>query len=205
MYASASLLVRLRSDGIPEPTGLEGKFVCPMHPEIVRDGPGKCPVCEMPLERVPDWRPALKSQPAGHGDHTGHGVVTKEPSKQVAPEGTVLAVRATAVLDTGKRKVSYRVTKDGAYELVELEVGVRAESKDKSGRSVSYYPIRKGLIAGDRVVVRGGFLLDSQRQIEGMPSLLFPQGQAGVNLHSGHGVSPPAPVNVPGKEPVHKH
>jgi Cu(I)/Ag(I) efflux system membrane fusion protein len=137
MYASASLLVRLRSDGSPEPTGLEGKFVCPMHPEVVRDGPGKCPVCEMPLERVPDGWPALKNQAAGHGDHTSHGQVPKEPSKHVVSEAMVLAVRATAVLDTGKRKVAYRVTKDGAYELVELDVGVRAESKDKLGRSSS--------------------------------------------------------------------
>ena len=32
-----ALDVKLLADGSPEPTGLEGKFFCPMHPEIVRD------------------------------------------------------------------------------------------------------------------------------------------------------------------------
>jgi Cu+-exporting ATPase len=29
-----------------------GKWTCPMHPEIVRDGPGSCPICGMALEPV---------------------------------------------------------------------------------------------------------------------------------------------------------
>jgi Cu+-exporting ATPase len=29
-----------------------GQWTCPMHPEVVRDGPGDCPLCGMPLERV---------------------------------------------------------------------------------------------------------------------------------------------------------
>jgi Cu+-exporting ATPase len=28
----------------------EGQWTCPMHPEIVRDGPGSCPICGMALE-----------------------------------------------------------------------------------------------------------------------------------------------------------
>src|SRR6266542_1848688 len=27
-----------------------GRWTCPMHPEIVRDGPGACPICGMALE-----------------------------------------------------------------------------------------------------------------------------------------------------------
>src|SRR5678816_4472864 len=26
------------------------KYTCPMHPEIIRDGPGNCPICGMALE-----------------------------------------------------------------------------------------------------------------------------------------------------------
>jgi YHS domain-containing protein len=29
-----------------------GKYTCPMHPEIVKDGPGSCPICGMALEPV---------------------------------------------------------------------------------------------------------------------------------------------------------
>lgn len=32
MYASATIRVRLRADGVAAPTGLEGKFSCPMPP-----------------------------------------------------------------------------------------------------------------------------------------------------------------------------
>jgi len=35
-----------------------GQFTCPMHPEVVSDGPGDCPKCGMPLEQVPGLEPA---------------------------------------------------------------------------------------------------------------------------------------------------
>ena len=33
-----------------KPTPANRKYTCPMHPEIVRDGPGSCPICGMALE-----------------------------------------------------------------------------------------------------------------------------------------------------------
>ncbi|HWI17736.1 MAG TPA: heavy metal translocating P-type ATPase [Vicinamibacterales bacterium] len=38
------------------------KWTCPMHPQIVRDGPGSCPICGMALERM--------TVSAGEDDHT---------------------------------------------------------------------------------------------------------------------------------------
>jgi Cu(I)/Ag(I) efflux system membrane fusion protein len=153
----------------------------------------------MDLERVPDLRPirpAVKDA-HDHGDHAGHDHAPAAADKP--PEGQVLAVRATAILSTGRRAIVYRKRPDAAYEIVELVVGPLAEGKDDAGRPVSYYPVLKGLKLGDRVAVRGGFLLDSQRQIEGMPSLLFPEGQGPANLHAGHGApAAPAPTG-------HKH
>lgn len=34
----------------PEPAAGAAKWTCPMHPEVVRDGPGTCPKCGMALE-----------------------------------------------------------------------------------------------------------------------------------------------------------
>jgi Cu(I)/Ag(I) efflux system membrane fusion protein len=175
MYASVAIRVGLRSDGTPEPTGLEGKYVSPMHPEIVRDRPGSCPICGMALERIPD-APPVKGKPAGHEGHDAH---PHGPEK-------VLAIPASAVLDTGRRKVAYQRTECGHYQLVELTLGPRAESVDAAGRTAGYYPVLAGLEPGDKVVVQGAFLLDSERQIEGRPSLLYPEGQSGADLHSGH-------------------
>jgi Cu+-exporting ATPase len=35
----------------PAPQG--AKWTCPMHPEIIQDGPGSCPICGMALEPIP--------------------------------------------------------------------------------------------------------------------------------------------------------
>jgi Cu(I)/Ag(I) efflux system membrane fusion protein len=187
MYASAAIQVRLRADGSPEPTGLEGKYVCPMHPEVLRDEAGRCSICEMNLEQVPGLLPLR--------------VAAAEPGGQ--PAG-VLAIRQSAVLDTGRRQIAYRKRQDGAFELVELSLGPLAEARDESGRTETYYPVLAGLAAGDEVATQGGFLLDSQRQIEGQPSLLYPEGRSAAGLHAGHG-GPAAPA--PGTAPAggHRH
>jgi hypothetical protein len=128
----------------------------------------------------------------------------KEKKAEPPPKGKVLAIRSSAVLDTGRRQVAYRLRDDGAYEMVELQLGPRALSKDDTGQTGHYYPVLSGVKPGEFVVVRGGFLLDSQRQIEGMPSLLFPGGQAGAALqpgHAGHGQKSAPPV----KKIPHKH
>lgn len=38
------------ADHTPQPAALGSKYTCPMHPEIVRDGPGTCPLCGMALD-----------------------------------------------------------------------------------------------------------------------------------------------------------
>jgi Cu(I)/Ag(I) efflux system membrane fusion protein len=193
MYASAALHVQLQPDGAPQPTGLEGKYICPMHPEFVRDEPGRCEICEMPLELVPDLFPAKPIVP-----EQGAEVV-------IDIAGQVLAVPKSAVLDTGRRQVAYRKRKDGAYELVDLKLGPLAESEDEEGRVVNYYPVLAGLNLDDEVVVQGGFLLDSERQIEGMPSVLYAEGRSAAALHAGHGGSTPAAPSPPGQDSGHQH
>jgi Cu(I)/Ag(I) efflux system membrane fusion protein len=153
-----------------------------MHPDIVQGTPGECSLCNMALEQVPDLFPA--HPPGEHDAHPSHASAI---ARQDTAAGKVLAVRKSAVLDTGRRQVAYRKRKDGAFELVELKLGPLAENRDESGRLVSYYPVLDGLGAGDDVVVQGGFLLDSQRQIEGMPSLLYEGGRSAASLHVGPG------------------
>ncbi|MEJ7625229.1 MAG: copper-translocating P-type ATPase [Ferruginibacter sp.] len=41
------------------------KYTCPMHPHILKDGPGKCPLCGMALE------PVASSGEGKHGKHSG--------------------------------------------------------------------------------------------------------------------------------------
>ncbi|MSO92120.1 MAG: heavy metal translocating P-type ATPase [Rhodospirillales bacterium] len=59
-FCSAGCLQKFRADprtylGGERPKAVAtagSKYTCPMHPEIVRDGPGDCPVCGMALEPV---------------------------------------------------------------------------------------------------------------------------------------------------------
>ncbi|MFZ5475274.1 MAG: heavy metal translocating P-type ATPase [Myxococcota bacterium] len=44
----------------PAPAGRDTKWTCPMHPQIVRDGPGSCPICGMALEPM---TPTLEEGP----------------------------------------------------------------------------------------------------------------------------------------------
>jgi Cu(I)/Ag(I) efflux system membrane fusion protein len=163
-----------------------------MHPDVIQDEAGHCPICEMTLERLPELAP----------------VVTNVPKTDKGGDALV-AVRKGAVLDTGRRQVVYRKGQDGAFELVEVKLGPLAESKADDDTTALYYPVIEGLSPGDEVVIQGGFLLDSQRQLEGMPSLLYEEGRSAASLHAGHGGEPPVPAKTPTKPPAmpggHKH
>ncbi len=178
MYATATIHIGLEADGTPAPTGMEGMFVCPMHLEIIQRDPGDCKICEMPLERVAERRASQSVRPA------------VEASPENGSDAGPLAVPVSAVLDTGRRQIAYRLCKNGTYELVELKLGPRAHAPDASGKRREFFVVLDGVEAGDRVVSQSGFLLDSQRQIEGMPSLLYPRGQAGTSPHARHGAPP---------------
>ena len=96
-----------------------------------------------------------------------------------------LSVPVTAVLDSGMRKLVYVEKSRGNFVPVEIVTGPRADDS---------YPVLKGLSEGDRVAVRGNFLLDSQSQIRGLPSLFYEEGQAPAARHEHSGTSSgPAP------------
>ena len=95
-----------------------------------------------------------------------------------------LAVPVTAVLDSGIRKLVYVERAKGQYAAVEIETGPRADNS---------YPVIRGLQDGDVVVTRGSFLLDSQFQVRGLPSLFYREGQSAALGHQ-HGRAPAAPA-----------
>ncbi len=91
--------------------------------------------------------------------------------------GRFALVPKTAVLSTGVRSVAWRVAgrqNDGRllFELAPLALGPRIE--DENGNDL--YVVRAGLKPGDEVATQGVFLVDSQAQLAGTPSLLFPKG-----------------------------
>ncbi len=171
MFTSAVIQSALAGDGRAAPTGVEGRFTCPMHPEVLRDASGHCPICEMQLEQIV----GPKSDVAAH------------------PATGLLVVPVTAVLDSGTRQIVYVEKSRGLFEPREVVLGPR---------SGGFVPVLKGVVDGERVVTRGGFLIDSQFQITGHPSLFYPGGLMGGSAGHDHGAAPPKPD---GDATQHKH
>ncbi len=84
-------------------------------------------------------------------------------------KGGVIAVPTVAVLGTGERHLVYVMTSNNHFEPREVRVGVRAGP---------WTHVLAGLEAGDTVATAGAFLLDSQMQLTGKPSLLSPGGSS---------------------------
>jgi Cu(I)/Ag(I) efflux system membrane fusion protein len=143
MFVRAIARPMIAAGGHVMDSGLAGKWISPMHPEVVKDGPGSCDVCGMPL-------------------------VTAESLGYVAEtEGNApLLIPVTAALKTGKRAVVYVEIPDQekpSYEGREVRLGQRLGS---------FYVVEEGLKEGERVVTRGAFKLDAELQIRAKPSMM---------------------------------
>lgn len=103
-----------------------------------------------------------------------------------------LAVPVTAVLDSGVRKLVYVERSKGQFAPVEIVVGPRTDDA---------YLVLSGLSEGDNVVTRGNFLLDSQSQIRGLPSLFYKEGQRATPDHRHDGASSAATPGGPPSPP----
>ena len=76
------------------------------------------------------------------------------------PAGQVLAVPGSAVVDAGLRKVVFVESMPGMFDGVEVVLGPRCGD---------FYPVVRGLEAGQRVAIAGAFLLDAETRLN--PSL----------------------------------
>ena len=142
-YASARITVpALRSGQVYDPA-LAGKYISPMHPQVIRDAPGHCPLCGMEL--VPTVQFGYSAEPL-----LAHRVVT---------------VPRDALLLTGDQGVLYVETEPGRFEIRRVAVGAMNDTNAV---------IVAGLAAGETVATHGNFLIDSQMQLVGNPSLLDP-------------------------------
>lgn len=81
--------------------------------------------------------------------------IDKFPMKFVRVE-KVLAVPATAVINTGARRVVYRESGPGTYDMLEVQVGPKAGD---------YFPVVSGVKAGDRVATAGAFVVDAENRL----------------------------------------
>lgn len=74
-----------------------------------------------------------------------------------------LQIPTEAVIQTGRRTVVMRAESDGRFRPVDVEIGI-----ESGGRT----EIKRGLKAGERVVVSSQFLIDSEASLKGVESRL---------------------------------
>jgi Cu(I)/Ag(I) efflux system membrane fusion protein len=149
MFASAVVRPRVGADGAVLGAELAGRWVCPMHPTIVKDAQEGCDACGMDL---------VPAESLG---------VVGDPRSAQPP----LVIPRTAVLFTGARSVVYVQSPDAespTYEAREVTLGSRAGE---------FYIVREGLAEQDAVVVNGAFRLDSEMQITARPSMMSAERQ----------------------------
>lgn len=171
MFVRGTVYATLDAKGNSINPQLAGKWIAPMHPEIVSDHPGTCAICGMPL---------VKAEELG---------IVRQPSGKQLP----LLVPASAVLKTGRRALVYVKVpgqSEPVYESREIRVSARAGD---------FYIVEKGLSEGEEVVTNGNFKIDSAMQIAAKPSMMNPEGGVSSTGHAGHGGSaqkPSAPKKV---------
>jgi Cu(I)/Ag(I) efflux system membrane fusion protein len=162
MFVKAFARANVAASGKVMDPSLAGKWICPMHSSVIKDGPGKCDICEMPLVQTESL-----------------GYVSAEPQESEKP----LVIPVSAALVTGTRAIVYVEIPNAdkpTYEGREIVLGPRAGD---------YYIVRNGLEEGQRVVTKGSFKIDSALQIQAKPSMMTPEGGGGSSGHMnmGHG------------------
>ncbi|RMF45194.1 MAG: HlyD family efflux transporter periplasmic adaptor subunit, partial [Planctomycetota bacterium] len=161
-YATARVRVPAIPRDVVYDPALAGKYISPMHPQIIRDAPGKCPICDMDL--IPTSQLGFSDTPL--------------------PDETVITVPRKAVLMAGGNSVVYVETEPGRFEI--RRVTIAALTDDLA-------IIAGGLKPGEIVATDGNFLIDSQSQLAGNPSLLDPSKAPEY---------PPGPLELPEVLPV---
>jgi Cu(I)/Ag(I) efflux system membrane fusion protein len=160
MFVKGRAKAQVSQSGKVKSISLRGKWISPMHPQIVKDGPGTCDICGMPLV------------PAESLGYVTSGYENVNP----------LIIPATAPLLTGERAIVYiEVTTDStgsSYEGREVVLGPRVND---------YYVVKSGLAEGEMIVVNGAFRIDSELQIHAKPSMMSPDKGFAQTGHSAHG------------------
>ena len=101
-------------------------------------------------------------------------------SVDLAPSGRadVLLVPSEAVIQTGRRKVVIVQLESGKFQPTDIEIGAEADGQVE---------IRKGLSAGQKVVISSQFLIDSEASLKGTTTRMS-DGPGATQTHRGSGV-----------------
>jgi Cu(I)/Ag(I) efflux system membrane fusion protein len=154
------------------PPGSKLLYVCPAHPSESSSEPGTCSQsgCDRKLayriaaegSKIAEvWSCPLHPLEEAGGRSScpacGGGMRLFEIEQP-------LAVPSSAVVDSGLRKLVFLEKGGGVFEAVEVLLGPRAGE---------YHQVLGGLLAGDRVVTQGAFLLDAEARLNPAAGVVY--------------------------------
>jgi Cu(I)/Ag(I) efflux system membrane fusion protein len=140
-----------------------------------------------PLENIEPYKTAAAKSP--------RATLTGMNGSNTAAPAEFLVVPERAVVDTGAKKVVYVEREPGTFDGVEVELGPRQDE---------FYPVLKGLTAGDQVAAAGGFLIDAETRLNpGAASTYF--GASGGPQSGGHSHPSASPSRPQGEQPHQDH
>ena len=103
MFAHAKIFSKISTTGVMMDQQLHGKYICPMHPEVMASSKIKCRICGMDL---------VSTNSLGY---------TNGPQEHTAP----LVIPSTAPLMTGERAIVYISQGDGKYLGRQITLGAK--------------------------------------------------------------------------------
>jgi len=104
MFIKAKIQIEVGPGGKPILASLAGKWISPMHPEIIKDKPGKCDVCGMQLVPVSSLMGTTRNK----------------------DDKLPMVIPSSAILFTGKRSLVYLEKGKGTYAPRRITLGPRA-------------------------------------------------------------------------------
>jgi membrane fusion protein, copper/silver efflux system len=129
---------------------------------------------------ITEWRDATAVElatralltPAVPGVPSGvESLLRGAAAEAMRTRGQGLAAPQDAVIDHGRRKLAFVESGPGMFDTVEVTVGPRCGD---------YYPVLRGLGAGQRVAAAGAFLLDAEMSLNhGLAAAYFGATRAG--------------------------
>ncbi|HCO96630.1 MAG TPA: efflux transporter periplasmic adaptor subunit [Phycisphaerales bacterium] len=143
MFVRATVRSGIAMGGKVMVPDMAGKWICPMHPAVVKSEAASCDICGMDLVTT---------------ESLGYIVDT--------PNEAPLVIPASAPLITGARAVVYVRLPDKekpTFEGRQVTLGPRAGE---------HYLVKDGLAEGELVVNKGNFKIDSALQIQARPSMM---------------------------------
>lgn len=145
--------------------GGKAHYQCSMHPQIVSDKPGICPICQMKLQRVDDAGVAAPAEPAAQKEHyqcSMHPqIVSNEPG--ICP---ICQMKLQRVEDTGSGGAASTAPRTPKFYRHPMRADVVASEPAKDEMGMDYIPVYEdeATATGGDVPGHEAFTLSTERQ-----------------------------------------